>query len=335
MTPSALPRNVEPLHVAADAFLSAFVEQDDAAARLCRRALIDPGLEFLCRPSKGIRARLVRHAWVLANGDPDLFPEELAAAIELLHAGSLIVDDIEDDSDERRGGASLHRSIGMPLAINTGNCLYFVAMELLGRVGDDRVAAAIYRRTSRTLIECHRGQAVDLSTRIDELTPELIPGVVAATTSLKTSALMRLGSGIAAIAAGATGSRVVSLEGFGADLGTALQMLDDLGGLTAAQRRRKGHEDLRHGRPTWPWAWLAELDPDGCAQLQADSRCATGEPDLDRIADELSGAIGVYGRERVTSHLGDAFHRLRRDLGQTGALAAVEHEIRRLERSYG
>jgi hypothetical protein len=54
--------------------------------------------------------------------------------VESLHAGSLIVDDIEDDSDLRRDAATLHRIYGVPVALNAGNWLYFWPQVLLSRI---------------------------------------------------------------------------------------------------------------------------------------------------------------------------------------------------------
>ncbi len=51
---------------------------------------------------------------------------------------------------------------------------------------------------------------------------------------------------------------IEALGVMGRDFGVALQMLDDLTGLTSADRCHKGHEDLLAARPTWPWAWLSQ-----------------------------------------------------------------------------
>src|SRR3954462_12977725 len=56
-----------------------------------------------------------------------------AASIELLHNSLLIHDDIEDESDERRGAPTLHRLHGLPLALNAGSALSLMSLyPLLG-----------------------------------------------------------------------------------------------------------------------------------------------------------------------------------------------------------
>lgn len=50
---------------------------------------------------------------------------DFAAFCEILHNGSLIVDDIEDSSDTRRKKPCIHKIYGVDVAINTGNFMYF------------------------------------------------------------------------------------------------------------------------------------------------------------------------------------------------------------------
>ena len=73
------------------------------APRFWRKALFDPLGEASRRPGKEFRGRLTEIAWALAGGRGPA-PVELGAAVEALHLGSLIVDDIEDGSARRRGG---------------------------------------------------------------------------------------------------------------------------------------------------------------------------------------------------------------------------------------
>jgi hypothetical protein len=76
-----------------------------AGEALLQHSLYGPLLEFLARPSKGLRAQLVCHAWRLCGGHGEL-PGTLAMLPELLHGASLIVDDIQDGADCRRAGGA-------------------------------------------------------------------------------------------------------------------------------------------------------------------------------------------------------------------------------------
>lgn len=322
---------------------------DDAFAgnglplHLWERALLGPAREFLRRPGKQFRARLVETCWLLAGGRPEAMPHELPLVIELLHAGSLIVDDIEDQSATRRGAPALHRIYGTPVALNTGNWMYFWSMALLERVElpDERRVAA-HLRAGRTMLRCHEGQALDLALKITELDQHDVPRVVRAATQLKTGALMELAAVLGAIAAGADEARVESLASFGRELGMGLQMLDDLGGLTSASRRHKGREDLRLARPTWPWAWAATATSAAAfADLQAQARAVVaagtgpGDAPADGLADTLTRLVGATGKDRVCSSLALSLAVLQDALGPSAALDELEQEIQRLEESYG
>ena len=118
--------------------------------------------------------------------------------------------------------------------------------------------------------------------------------------------------------------------------GRALQMLDDLGSLSSPARRDKGREDLRGGRPTWPWAWLAEVDPFAWARTTAAARdVMRGTGDADALADELVRIVGATGRARIRAILESAHAELGAALGPSPTLDAVAAELRRMEQSYG
>ncbi|MEO6775878.1 MAG: polyprenyl synthetase family protein [Kofleriaceae bacterium] len=289
-------------------------------ARLWREALVDPAGEFLARPGKALRARIVRAGWRLGGGHGEP-PDRLAAALELLHAGSLIVDDVEDGADERRGGPALHRMIGVPLAINTGSWMYFVALAELAEVEPRALPLAV-----RTLVRCHQGQALDLAARVTDQDRACVPGIVATATRLKTGVLCRLAAELGAIAAGADDSTRAVIAAFAETMGCGLQMLDDLGALTCPARRAKAYEDLRAARPTWPWAWLAETDAwDRCIAIT----------ELDALADALADATRELGRARIRATLDDALAGLRAAFGPSAIIDGLAAELARMEASYG
>ena len=289
-----------------------------------RRAITGPAAEMLARPGKALRTAIVRAGWLLGGGRDEM-PERLPLVIEILHTGSLIIDDVQDGSAERRGGPTLHELVGVPLAINTGSWMYFWALSEIAQLGlPPDVELEVHRTAAATLARCHLGQALDLSARIDEIDVADVPAVVAATTKMKTGELCRFAAELGAIAAGANRAAVGA---FGEALGIALQMLDDLGSLTSDARRDKGREDLLNHRPTWPWAWLAE-DPAAFARV-------AGISDLDDRADALVARVGELGRERIRAALAGALARLKRDLGPAPVIETIAAEISRMETSYG
>ncbi len=302
-----------------------------------QEALLDPAAEFLARPGKRFRARLVEIGWSLsAPADP--VPVELPLAIEILHAASLIVDDIQDGSSHRRGSPSLHETLGTPLALNAGNWLYFWPFELVSalRLPADR-ELDVRRRMTRTLFRGHFGQALDLSSGVPELEQEEVFAVVRAATELKTGRLMELAASIGAVATGAPAPVSAALERFGLALGVGLQMLDDLGNLEGRRDPGKRHEDLRMGRPTWVWVWLAEqLHPDDFRSLQRRAdRVRRGEDSPGALARVMARMLRDHRRGPIRAHLESDFAALREELGPQVKLTELRDEIRRLENSYG
>ncbi len=322
------------------------------------RALLGGLREFVARPGRQLRRRLVEIGWRLGGGCGRM-PSELGDLVELVHAGSLIVDDIEDDADERRGKPAMHRQHGVPVALNGGNLLYFLPLLRVQRLGLPRlVELSIFRSFTATMVRCHYGQALDLGVRVWNLPRRQVPPAVSAATRLKTGSLTEFAMLIGASSAGGDEPVRRAVARLGRDLGIALQMMDDLSGLTNRHRIQKGREDLRFGRLTWPWAWAASrLDERSYAQLRSLARRATASrppasgraserrtsgrasdgdaPRLDPVIEHLRAALGGRGRWHVRAHVRAAMGEAQKVFGRSNALSALAHEIANLEKSYG
>lgn len=302
-------------------------------------ALLGPLCDFLSRPGKELRGRMVELGFALGGGEPERMPELLPMLIELLHAGSLIVDDIEDGSLLRRGKPALHRTYGLPVALNAGNWLYFWPQVLLSRMalsGAARLEA--HERIAECLLRCHEGQALDLTARVDTLSRTDAPKVVRAITTLKTGQLIGLACALGAVAAGATTRRIEALATFGRDLGVGLQMLDDLSGALNPSRRDKALEDLRGKRATWIWAWLAEdLDASRYHELLDLLRTAEHDSETQSYDALLAHArfrLGMTGIRRVRRALDEAIHALAHAVGEGEWQHVVRSELTALERAF-
>ncbi len=301
------------------------------------RAIGDLLRDFLSRPGKEFRGELVRASYRLGGGSGEP-PCELPLIVELLHAGSLIIDDIEDESPMRRGRPSLHRCHGLAKALNAGNWLYFWPQRLLERLAlAPEVELTFHRAIADALLSSHYGQALDLGTRLSELSQAEVPGLVATATQLKTGSLFELSATLGALAAGASAQRRRALVRFAGDLGNGLQMLDDLSGVLSTRLRAKGREDLRLDRPTWPWAWLArEHDPDRYGELRGLARAVLEhELDPDGLLDRLSDCLAARGKLFVHRRLHGALDALRAEVGHDPVLGELVLEVQRLEASYG
>jgi geranylgeranyl pyrophosphate synthase len=316
-------------------------DPDAALARLVPRAiwndaLLEPLRDFLQRPSKRFRAQLVELGYRLGGGRDGGHPIELPLIIECLHAGSLIIDDIEDDSTERRGAPALHYQYGLARALNAGNWLYFWPQVLLSQLPlGERARLNAHERLALCLMHCHEGQALDLSVRVDELNQSDVPTVVRAITRLKTGGLLGLATAFGAIAAGAALERVEAIAALGRELGVGLQMLDDLSGVLNATRRHKALEDLAHGRATWIWSWLAqELDATAYEALRDEVLAVEGGAPGEALLERIRFRVGTLGLRAAREHVRGAVSKLNETLGASAACDEVLDQFAWLERRY-
>jgi len=301
---------------------------------LFERHLFAAAREFLARPGKAFRARLVEAAYALAGGTKGRLPRACLEAIELLHAGSLIVDDIQDQARERRGGPALHLIVGTPKALNTGNWLYFVALSRLHQLELPPARAwALLRAAHECLVRCHEGQALDLGIRVSEAKTSELGSIAQTTSALKTGALMGFAARLGAEVAGASDDVVAALERFGANIGVALQMLDDLGSVSSSERLEKALEDLAGERVSWVWAWAREtLDEVSFRQL---TRSLGNPQEHVELCSRLAQAGTGLGRARVRQAIDAALCELRESLSPDAPLEQLTWELSRLEKSYG
>jgi geranylgeranyl pyrophosphate synthase len=232
-------------------------------------ALLIPVSDILGRPSKRFRAKLVRLGCLLTSQSSDLTGAEqelcvrFGELIELLHAGSLVVDDIEDQSLLRRGQPCLHLKYGIPIALNAGNWLYFWPLMLVDTMYLPLEKELwIQRQCHHTMMKLHCGQALDSSLTIDKLSQEEVPGVCLSSMELKTGALIALALSLGSVAVESQMEPLSALDEFGHGLGIALQMFDDLGNLQGQKEPEKRYEDLIDRRPCWVWAFAAQNYPE-------------------------------------------------------------------------
>jgi len=112
----------------------------------------------------------------------------------------LIHDDIEDDSEERRGKPAIHKIYGVDTAINSGSFLYFLALSCIESYkGENKTL--IYKLWAEYMRGLHLGQAIDISWhRKISFIPTIDEYFVMC--GLKTGSLARLAAEAGAYAAG-------------------------------------------------------------------------------------------------------------------------------------
>jgi len=292
---------------------------------LWTEVLKGPLRNFLNRPSKALRAELIRLSFdaVRAPSCPVLTaPPALLVAVEAFHAGSLVIDDIEDGSTTRRGAPALHHLLGTPRALNSGNWLYFWPFELLEQLPLSEPQRLFMIQSSvRALGECHYGQALDLAFALPDVEKDTVPALTRSCSELKTGSLMGLGAALGAAAAGAEPAARSALGDFGRALGIGLQMLDDLSSVLRAAKREKAEEDLRLGKVTWPFAWLAQrLGEADWYELMRRLRAVRGGEPIDALLAMIRDGLGPEPDALVLAHFETASRALGRELGEGARL---------------
>jgi geranylgeranyl diphosphate synthase type II len=195
-----------------------------------RRYLYDLVADYPRRGGRAFRPSLCI-ATARAFGRPLKDALLTAVSIELMHNAMLIHDDIEDESEQRRGRPTLHMAEGVPLALNAGDMLSVLSMRPLldnQHTLGPWLAMRVLEETDRMARESAEGQALDLGWRRDNAThvseADYLEMVLKKTCWLTTIHPSRVGALIG------TGG-AMDLDGFirfGFLLGAAFQIQDDL-----------------------------------------------------------------------------------------------------------
>ncbi|GGQ13137.1 dimethylallyltransferase [Streptomyces roseolilacinus] len=178
-----------------------------------------------------------------------------AVAVELVHAFSLLHDDIMDGDAVRRQRATVWKAYGTGPAVLAGDALFALAVQCLAEVPGAHTGPAV-RRLSGTLTDLVRGQAEDLCFEDRPWTgPDAVrPDAYRSMAEHKTGALLGCAAALGALLAGAPDATVTALDRAGRHLGVAFQAVDDLLGAWGdpAVTGKPVHGDLRRRKKTYP-----------------------------------------------------------------------------------
>lgn len=237
------------------------------------------------------------------NGDSGTaeFPEavkRIALAIEVFHKASLVHDDIEDDDPFRYGLPAIHRTHGVPTAINVGDYLIglgyrLVAAERKGLSGD--VVADIMACLAEAHTKLCEGQGAELAWR-EAADKRLAPLEALKIYALKTAPAFEAALYAGMRLAGPAAALADPAARFARHLGIAYQVLNDLEDWRDQQpNKRTTGTDVFAGRPTALWAFALEsLPPADRDRLQRLVSEPAGSP-----ATILEEVRGLYDRAGV------------------------------------
>ena len=240
-------------------------------------------------PGKMLRSKLILS---IAGGER---ARDLAAMVELIHAASLLHDDVIDEADTRRGVPSINATNGDKSAVMLGDILYSKAFYELSRLPQP-----IPQVVSRAVTLLSLGELEDV-----ELAKSFNPDREAYMEMVykKTGSLIEASAEAAAILAG---EDPASFALFGKNLGIAFQIVDDILDITqdSATLGKPAMQDFAEGKTTLPYIYLYE---------------ALGEEERKRLR-------GLWGRALEPED--EAW--LRERLEGSGALKRCKEDVRSL-----
>ncbi len=174
---------------------------------------------------------------------------------EVIHNGTLVIDDIEDSSEMRRGRPCTYKIFLLDISVNAGNAMYYLPllplMEQKERISPD-IQRDVYEIYVQEMINLSMGQAMDIAWhRGIAKADELDEGDYLQMCAYKTGTLARMAAKIAAVLAGANKPLVEALGRFAESIGVAFQMQDDILDLTGQEfAKKKGGvgQDITEGK---------------------------------------------------------------------------------------
>jgi geranylgeranyl diphosphate synthase type II len=291
-----------------DAALDARTQLGDGCPPQLREAM----RYSLLAPGKRIRPMLVLLSARACGGSVEA-ALPAACAVEMIHAYSLIHDDLPamDDDDLRRGRPTCHKAFDEATAILAGDALLPLAFEILAReIAPPAVAVACCESLARAAGACGMagGQSDDVRNegrgardeglgakggerKAENLIPNpqsLIPTLsslaprpssLASLESIhdrKTGAMIRVSLRLGALVAGADEQKLAALDDYGRCLGLAFQITDDLLDVrsTEAEMGKRCGKDAKHGKLTFPAVLGLDRSTQYARQLVDDARRA-------------------------------------------------------------
>jgi octaprenyl-diphosphate synthase len=231
------------------------------------------------RPGKRIRPLCVYLSSRIRPGADPKQVRSLAAASELVHAATLLHDDVIDEGTERRGAAAARMVYGNSASVLGGDYLLVEALRRVMETGEQKLLS----RLMDAIGEMIRAEAIQLEFRgLFDPDPARYDAVVRG----KTAVLFRWAMEAGAAACGASADHITALGNAGESLGVAFQLTDDVLDLQGDAQivGKTTLTDLREGKLTWPLIVACERDHDLLHTLTAVSESPEILTDLTRVA---------------------------------------------------
>jgi heptaprenyl diphosphate synthase/octaprenyl-diphosphate synthase len=239
------------------------ISEEMASLERYMRGLVTSPVFLLSRPAqhvltaggKRIRAAIVFLSARLGGGPVSEAVTYAAAAVELIHAASLVHDDLIDQAPHRRSRPTIHSKWHHDAALLSGDYLFALSAEAIARTGDIRILEFL-ADASKAICEGEISgvnSVLPLEEALEEYSFKI---------GCKTAALFEASGKVGALCGGASEGVIACLGRFGYALGMAFQIVDDILDYVGDERTmgKPAGGDLRRGLITLPLIYAVAYD---------------------------------------------------------------------------
>ncbi len=239
---------------------------------------------------------------------------ELAVVVELIHAATLVHDDILDGADKRRGQPTANAKWGNAISVLLGDCLFAHALKISTGFPNGEVS----RRIAHAAAEVCSGEIIQTQRRFDlKLSVPDYYKII----EMKTAALFGVATELGALLNEAPPEVITALRHFGHKLGSAYQIYDDCLDLAGDEARagKSLGSDLRKGKLTLPILYLLQQSDPADRQRLSQMILEGDDDDVRRLVQQALEAGAVRSAVATGRKL------LREATGQLEAVAPGRH----------
>ena len=204
--------------------------------------------------------------------------QNAAIGLELLHTASLVHDDVVDESEERRGQASVNATYNNKAAVLVGDFILSTALLYVSHTNDQRIISNL-AQLGRTLASGELLQLWNISNK--EISEDIYYEVI----KQKTAVLFESCAAIGALSAGASDEEVKKASLFGQNLGIMFQIRDDIFDYYDSKEIGKPTgNDMVEGKLTLPVIYALKNNPQYEAMMNLAKKVKAGTINADEIA---------------------------------------------------
>jgi len=198
---------------------------------------------------KRLRPLLTSCCYHLINSHKDINKSHigLAAAVEFIHAATLLHDDVIDESKKRRGNLSANEVWGNKTSVLVGDFLFSRAFQLMTKYGNLEVLKLL----SDTSVTISEGEVLELSNDKD---PTINEDIYFEVINAKTASLFSAACQVGVISSKGSCKEIKSIKSFGINFGMAFQLIDDAIDYSSTNNSlgKNIGDDFKEGKITLP-----------------------------------------------------------------------------------